>query len=84
MSDGLLTTDGSSSKHQLALRDHAMLQISACVGMRGDNVRPILLSDLMIRDIPLINIGYGITAKVSRTPLVFGVGANYIAGACDH
>ena len=63
VSIGLLKEEGTPAKQVALIRDRAMLQISASVGMRGDNVWPLLWSDCMIRDIPLVNMGHDVTVK---------------------
>lgn len=54
----------SKGKIGLAARDHAMLLLSCSTAMRGDNTRPILLSDLYSRDVPLVDVGLDFKVKV--------------------
>jgi len=54
---------GKKSAH-LDLRDRAMLLISTAMTMRGDNVRPILLSDLMVNYVLLSQSRLNRTEKV--------------------
>jgi hypothetical protein len=48
-------------KIALAARDRAMLLLSTSTAMRGDNTRPILLSDLYSKDVPLVDVGLDLT-----------------------
>ena len=52
------------SKIALAARDRAMLLLSTSTAMRGDNTRPILLSDLYSKDVPLVDVGLDFKVKV--------------------
>ena len=65
-SNGILSNaHKSKGKIGLAARDRAMLLLSCSTAMRGDNTRPILLSDLYSRDVPLVNVGLDFKVKVS-------------------
>lgn len=67
VSVGLLTEEGTVTKEVALIRDRAMLHVSASVGMRGDNVRPMLFSDLLLREIPLVNMGHDTMVKVCQS-----------------
>jgi hypothetical protein len=54
----------SPTKISLEIRDRAMLLISSSMALRGDNVRPLLLSDLLSKDIPFVNVGLDFKVKV--------------------
>lgn len=41
-----------------------MLLIATATAYRGDNTRRLLLSDLYIRDIPMVDIGPGVKVMV--------------------
>lgn len=56
-------------KIALAARDRAMLLLSTSTAMRGDNTRPILLSDLYTKDVLLVDIGLDFKVKVK----IFGI-----------
>lgn len=49
----------------IGTRDRAMLLISATTAYRGDNTRRLLLSDITIRDVPMVDIGLDAKAMVS-------------------
>ena len=54
----------SKGKIGLAARDRAMLLLSCSTAMQGDNMHPILLSDLYSRDVPLVDVGLDFKVKV--------------------
>lgn len=53
----------------IGLRDHAMLLLSLTTAFRGESSRNLLLSDLFMMQVPMNEIGLGITVPVSsETP----------------
>ncbi|KAF5334432.1 hypothetical protein D9611_014463 [Ephemerocybe angulata] len=63
VSVGLMTGKKTAQQTIAYLRDRCMLIISATMALRGDNVRPVRLSDLSMRDVPLVNIAHDFKAK---------------------
>jgi len=54
----------SPTKIALEIRDRTMLLISSSMALWGDNVWPLLLSDLLSKDVPFVNVGLDFKVKV--------------------
>lgn len=54
----------SKPQVHIAARDRAMLLISTSTAYRGDNTRGLLISDLAVRDIPMVDIGSDVKVMV--------------------
>lgn len=50
-----------------------MLLVSTSMAMRGDNVRPICWSDLLARDVQLVNMGDDFRIKVCSMLLLITI-----------
>lgn len=66
---GLFEQPGTEQQLWLRSRDRGMLLTSTSTAMRGDNVRPLLLSDLLLSEIPLINMGLDHKEKAGLSPI---------------
>ena len=60
----LSNSSKGKKKIALAARDWAMLLLSTSTAMRGDNICPILLSDLYTKDILLVDVDLDFNIKV--------------------
>lgn len=83
---GLLAEgEGSDYRVRLAIRDRGMLLVATTMALRGDNVRPITLSDLLLRKIILINMGKDHAVEVCFICFFFVKSeAELSLGICDH
>ncbi|KAJ3519519.1 hypothetical protein NMY22_g13159 [Coprinellus aureogranulatus] len=53
-----LLFDSKNTKGYLkSIQDRGMLLVSVSMAMRGDNIRPICWSDMMLREVKLVNMG---------------------------
>lgn len=62
--DFLSNSPKGKKKIALAARDRAMLLLSTSTAMRGDNIRPILFSDLYTKDVLLVDVDLDFNIKV--------------------
>ncbi|PPR07313.1 hypothetical protein CVT24_007514 [Panaeolus cyanescens] len=71
MSNDHLTNPNGRAKVNIhsSIRDRAMLLFTTAMALRGDDTRSILLSDILIRDVPLPDIGLDHSVKVSLSQL---------------
>lgn len=65
----LQSSGSSKSQVHLGARDRAMLLISTCTAYRGNNTRGLLVSDLAVRDVPMVDIGSDVKVMVSVSHL---------------
>ncbi|KAF5324667.1 hypothetical protein D9611_004415 [Ephemerocybe angulata] len=63
VSVGLMSGKKTPCQMVALLRDRTMLLTSGTMALRGDNVRSVRLSDLSLRDVPLVNISHDFKAK---------------------
>lgn len=58
----LQSSRGTKLQVHTGVRDRCMLLISTTSAFRGNNIRSLLLSDLAVRDVPMLDLG--LDAKV--------------------
>jgi len=54
----LQSFSGSKAQVHIGIRDRALLLLSTSIAFRGDSCRGVLLSDLLLRTIPMMNVGF--------------------------
>ena len=64
----LQSFSGSKAQVHIGIRDRALLLLSTSIAFRGDSCRGVLLSDLLLRTIPMMNVGFNSELLASFLP----------------
>ncbi len=56
--------NATANQLHTSIRDRAMLLLTTSMAFRGDNVREITWSDILVRQVPLVDVGLDVKAAV--------------------